>query len=236
MSAKHNRKKPGRPKSGGQSGQAPAKRLPLGDLEGFAATRLDWPSVREQFERLVSTGLGRRGLRELEPLEDDEAQAAHTRVAELVAGSQSAGEPPLGDLSDPCPRIEAARSNRLALSETDLASLLDFLRAIVRTSVWFSERREAYPACAARLSGLPELKGLRDSLEGGLDGRGGIRDEASGRLAKLREQVRSLTQRVEKKAKAIANRPDIKGALADGGGRVALRDGCLLYTSPSPRD
>ncbi len=211
-------------KAKGLSGPS-LERVPLGDLDGFAATRLDWDSVREQFERLVSTSLGRRGLRELEPLEDKAAREAHARVAELVAGAATTGEPPLGDLADPCPRIEAARANRMALSETDLASLLDFLRAIVRTSVWFAERREAYPACAAQLAGLPELKPLRDSLERGLDGRGGIRDEASGRLAKLREQVRVLIQRVEKKAKAIANRPELKGALADGGGRVALRDG-----------
>ena len=202
------------------------KQVELGDLDGFAAERLDWPLVRELFERHCSTSLGRRALRRLEPRGDEAAAAALARVAELADRFPVTGEAPLGDLNDPMPLIEGAERSRMALSETDLGAVLDFLRAVVRTTVWYGARRDALPLNAELVADLPELEPLRARLEAGLDGRGGVRDQASARLAKLRDEVRKLTQRIEKRAKALANRPELKGALADGlGGRVSLRDG-----------
>ncbi len=216
--------------AGGQAKGSAAPRggtrrhVELGELEGFAADRLDWGLVRELFESQASSSLGRRALRELEPREDADAIAALARVAELMA--LEGASPPLADLTDPLPMLHGAVAERRALSSDDLTGLLDFLRAITRIAGWLDERRASCPQNAALMGGLPDLSILRNLLENGLDGRGNVRDEASGKLSKLRGSVRRLTQEVERKAKGIANRPEYKGAFADGQmGRVHLRDG-----------
>lgn len=223
------RDRPARPApAGGRSAPlAAAAEEPRG-LERFSAQRLDFPAVRALFERLCSTALGRRTLAELAPRHGPDARAALERVRELcaVAGGE---EPSLGDLCDAPALLAAAREERRALSAEELSSLLAFLRGAVRLAAWGRERAATLPEIAALFSALPDLSSLALELERGLDGRGGIRDDASPKLARLREAVRQATQALERRAQAIANRPEVRVALADGAvARVGLRDGRLV--------
>ncbi|MEO0652121.1 MAG: hypothetical protein AAFZ65_15715 [Planctomycetota bacterium] len=200
-----------------------------GSLKDFAATRIDWPQVQGLFERQAASPLGRRAVAELAPRAAASARAAHRRVAELLSRSEASGEPPLGDLSDPVPVLaEAERYNR-ALSGDDLMRLLSFLRAIVRLGEWLEREREFVPTVAELGAGLPDLSSLRRMLEDGLDSRGRVKDEASARLARVREKIRTLVREMERSAKAIANRPDLRSFLADGQvGRVHSRGGRMV--------
>lgn len=198
---------------------------PPGDLEAFSAERLDWPAVRTLFERHSASALGRRALRELQPLAAADARAAHARVAELLALPEGAG-PPLGELADPGPVLaEAVEFNR-SISGEGFATLISFLRARARIVAWLEEHRDAVPELARLREGLPDLSALYAELEAGIDARGRVRDGASARLGKVRARMAALTRELERAAKAIAGRPELRAAFADGQvGRVHLRGG-----------
>jgi DNA mismatch repair protein MutS2 len=201
--------------------------LPEASLEQFAAERLDWPAVRALFERQAASALGRRALSELAPRPPAEARRAHARVGELLASGRE--EPPLGDLSDPVPLIEQAARFSRALSGDDLCAVSSFLRGLARLSDWLAEHRAALPELAAVLSGAPLLSDLRARLDQGIDSRGQVTDDASPRLAKLRARIRELLRELERAAKTVANRPDLRGLLADGqAGRVHSRGGRMV--------
>ncbi|MHC4262869.1 MAG: endonuclease MutS2 [Planctomycetota bacterium] len=199
------------------------------ELEDFAAERLDWPAVRRLFERLAGSPLGRRALSELRPRTPEDARRAQTCIAELLARTEAAGEPPLGDLFDPIPVVdEAARFGR-AMSGDDLLGVLSFLNAIQRLGEWLEREREFLPVLSRTTADLPDLSALRRLLDDGLDARGNVRDEASPRLARTRERIRKTVQEIERAAKAIANRADLRAVIADGqAGRVHSRGGRMV--------
>jgi DNA mismatch repair protein MutS2 len=202
------------------------KRVALGDLDGFAAERLDWPLVRALFERQCPSSLGRRLLGELQPRAADDAREALDRLRELRALPEGSSGPPLGDLTDPLPAIESAERFRRVLGPEELLGLLAFLRATERIDDWLAKHADSLPTVARLGAGLPDLTALAEVLDDGLGARGEVRDQASARLAKVRQQIRDLTQRIEKAARALANRPDLRGAFADGAaGQVSVRDG-----------
>lgn len=202
------------------------KHVALGDLDGFAAERLDWSAVRALFERQCPSSLGRRVLGELQPRTSGDARQALDRLRELLELPERSSGPPLGDLTDPLPALESAERFRRVLGPEELLGLLAFLRATERLEDWLAKHSAALPTLARLGTTLPDLRALAQVLEDGLGARGEVRDEASPRLAKFRQQIRELTQRIEKVARTLSNRPDLRGAFADGAaGQVSMRAG-----------
>ena len=200
--------------------------LPAATLQDFSAGRLDWPAVRALFERQAASSLGRRALLELEPRQPLDARAAHARTAELLALPASAEGPPLGELADPIPILEDAQRFNRPITGDGFVTLISFMRARQRIAAWLEEHRESAPELARLRSGLPDLSALHAELEAGIDPRGRVRDKASVRLGKIRERLGALTRELERAAKAIAARPELRAVFADGQvGRVHLRGG-----------
>lgn len=192
-------------------------------LVELAADVLDWEALRARLAGYASSSLGRRAVGELVPRDDAGARDALARCAELIALDD---EPPTSDLSDPVGDLAAARASGHVLGPDELLGLLAFLKASTRLTAWLASREERAPRLAALAVGLPRLEALEALLEAGLDRRGDVRDDASPRLAKLRRAQSELTQRIERKVKAIANRPEIRRVLAPGmAGSVHMRDG-----------
>jgi DNA mismatch repair protein MutS2 len=193
-------------------------------LDDFAADVLDWAEVREHLVPLANSALGRRAVQELEPRDDDGARAALARVSELVLlGSD---EPGTNDLADVLPALARARSASIVLGPDDLLALLLFLKASTRLGAWLAERAPRARELGRLADGLPKLESLETMLENGIDRRGEVRDDASPRLGKLRAAQSDLTQRIERRVRAIANSADLRNVLSPGQhGTVHLRDG-----------
>jgi DNA mismatch repair protein MutS2 len=195
-------------------------------LADFSAERLDWPAVRELFERQAASSLGRRMLSELQPRDAAGARAALARIGELLQLPGESAGPPLAEFADPLPVLDAAERLGQPLSAEDFSLLLGFLRATRRVADWLAAQRAPCPQLALLADGLPDLSPLAESIEAGIDARGQVRDEASLRLTHLRERLRGLIAELERSAKSIAGRPELRAALADGQvGRVHSRAG-----------
>jgi DNA mismatch repair protein MutS2 len=170
----------------------------------FAFGALDFESVRGLFERLASTSLGRRTVRELAPRTPDGARAALARVRELQALVEMRLAPSFAGVTDPLPAFgEAHRFNR-PFEREEFASLSAFLAALARLETWFAERKSDAPAIHALAEGVPDFAVLRGELERALDERGEIKDDASPKLATLRREIRNLSGEIEARLRRIA--------------------------------
>ncbi|MCC6407872.1 MAG: hypothetical protein IT453_11980 [Planctomycetes bacterium] len=170
----------------------------------FAFASLDFESARGLFERLASTSLGRRALRELAPRSDADARAALQRVRELQGLVEARSQPSLAGVCDPMPAFEGARQFHRPFEREEFASLWSFVAASRRLAPWFAERKLDAPAIHALHDGFPDLSGLAFELERALDERGEIKDDASAKLSKLRREIRDLSGEIEGRLRRIA--------------------------------
>jgi len=196
-------------------------------LDAFAARALEFTEVLAILERHVRTPLGRRAVRELVPLGDEEARAALRRSGEMIGLASSAGGPSLAGISDPLPGLDRARAQGRALDEDGFASLREHLEALERTVDWLRSKQVELPACAALAHGMPDLAPLRQQIERVQDERGRIRDAASPLLARLRVESAEIAVRIDRSLRAVLQRPGVQSALVDPaprrrGGRTVL--------------
>lgn len=196
-------------------------------LEAFAARALDFADVLAILERHVKTPLGRRAVRELAPLRDEEARAALRRCGEMIGFAAAGGSPSLAGLTDPLPDLDHARAQGRALDEDGFASLRSHLEGTERTVDWLRSKERELPACASLADGMPDLSPLRREIERVQDERGRVRPSASPLLARLREESAEISARIENALRAVLKRPGVHSALADPaprrrGGRTVL--------------
>ncbi|HYH44253.1 MAG TPA: hypothetical protein VEG34_01085, partial [Thermoanaerobaculia bacterium] len=154
------------------------------------AQALEFPSLLAVVSRLASTDLGRERVLSLEPY-GDEAVLRRQRfrfeeASRLLAerGLVPDFDVPLGAL------LERLATGRPALEGADLVRLGDLGKA---TRAAVARIREAVLPCPHLLrmaDGLSDLDPLLRRIDRTLDRRGEVREDASPRLAALRQQIR----------------------------------------------
>ncbi len=181
----------------------------------FAVSGLDLDAVRAQFVALAHTSLGARALRSLQPLDDSEAAKALARASDAALLARAGDTVGLAGVSDLEPARDGATRFSRPLERDELSALASFLDACERLVEWLEERRVDAPALFELTVGFPSLTRLRKAVEGAVDERGELRDDASPRLARLRGEARSLDARIgEILAKVLAD-PALRTHLAD---------------------
>jgi DNA mismatch repair protein MutS2 len=196
-------------------------------LAAFAAEALDWPAIREVLRPLATSALALRGLDELVPRAPEEAAAALERARELLALEREEGvEVPLSGCGDPRGVLERAIEHHRPLDGDDLGLIERFLARMEDLAIWLAARRDRLVRCGELLARLPDHRGLRAELGAKLDRKGGVRDDATPRLARLREGIAALEATIEKTMNGLARDSALRAALAEGhAGRVHRRNG-----------
>ncbi|MEA2563560.1 MAG: mismatch repair protein MutS2 [Acidobacteriota bacterium] len=159
-------------------------------LSEATALALEFPSLLAVVSRLASTDLGRERVLSLEPYGDEAVlrlqRARFEETSRLLAERALVPDfdVPLGAL------LERLATGRPALEGADLVRLGDLGRA---TRAAVARIRESVPPCPHLLrmaDGLPDLDPLLRRIDRTLDSRGEVREDASPRLAALRQQIR----------------------------------------------
>ncbi len=184
-------------------------------LEDFAAGALDYVEVRGLFERLAGTSLGRAALLRLAPRAADDAIAAHGRALEMCELLGRDQTPGLAGISDLEPALKSARRFSRALEQEEFAALAAFIEACARLAPWLAGVRHSAPNLGALGAGFPDFTGLRARLNAELDEHGGVRPEASPKLARLCADQRELTDRLEGLARKLLSSPGLRAHLSD---------------------
>ena len=182
-------------------------------LGAFAAAALDFEEVRALFERRARTRLGLALVRALAPVAERSVRARFQRLAEIGALERAGSAPSLGGLSDPRIALGVLRDERRPLTGEELAALAQVLAACERLRLWLGEHADAAPALGELGAAVPEFGPRVLRLQGVVDERGRVHDEASPRLAALRRALRELERTVESRCRMLATR--LRALLSD---------------------
>ena len=149
---------------------------------------------------LAASESGRRAVEMLRPSGDPAEVAVRLRVtAEMVSLRAHAGALPMQEFADQREVLLAAAREGAVLDGVSLLKVRDFVLAARHVAAFMRSRIEPYPHLAAAAQNLAAPKELADALLGALAGDGGLLDEASPQLARLRNRLRA--ERVELEAR-----------------------------------
>lgn len=133
----------------------------------------------------------------------EDARAAQSETADLLAAHE-AGDPPPAvsppDLRLVLQRLETAGST---LRGDELWQIAVLLEQAGQVLTWYRKRREESPGMSRLLGGLDPLESLRRDLTRAIDPSGGVKDDASSELARIRRSIRSLRERLASKLESI---------------------------------
>jgi DNA mismatch repair protein MutS2 len=145
---------------------------------------------------------GRAAVQALRPADEPAEVATRLRAAaEMVALRGHAGALPMGEFADQRALLLAAAREGAVLDGASLVKVRDFVLAARHVGAFMRSRVERLPHLAALAQNLIAPKELADALLGALADDGGLLDEASPQLARLRERLRA--ERVELEARLM---------------------------------
>lgn len=182
------------------------------EAERFASRVLEFDAVLELLQAHSTNSLGRRVIGQLSPRGDHDARAALRRCAEMIDCLARQDAPSPAGISDPFPDGIDGR-----LDEDRIASIRDFLDANARLKRWAAGRAEGLPEVSSLMAASPDTSAILERIDRIVDERGRIKSSASGKLQRMREQITSLTGRVDSVVREIMGRADVRACLSDGG-------------------
>lgn len=159
-------------------------------LSEATAQALELPSLLAVVARLASSDLGRERVLGLAPYEDEadlRLQLARFQEASRLVGERSLVpdfDVPLGAL------LDRLATSRPPLDGSDLVRLGDLGKATRGAAARIREATPPCPELARMAAELPEIDPLLRRIDRTLDRRGEVREDASPRLAALRQQIR----------------------------------------------
>ncbi len=152
---------------------------------------LEYHAVLKELETLASTALGRELVAGLRPSSDFvQIQRAYDELREAVEFTGRHGTLPLGGISDIRGLMSRLRPGGAYLLPDELLEVKHTVESILLLKgVSDPALKGSFPIMASRLDSLSTPRSLFDALSGILDERGEIKDDASGRLREIREDL-----------------------------------------------
>ena len=169
---------------------------------------VEWTQVQALLARDTHTPMGRElalavmPSRDLEDIRRALGETRQARSALLVAGT-----PPWEVLPDVRATLESVRLPGAVAEPTELVTLIPLLEAAARLRAWARGIAEVAADLGAACHGLPQPRALADLLRRSLDDDGGITDEASPTLRRLRQKIRDLRRDLVKRLESYFQSP-----------------------------
>ncbi|MGI6343490.1 MAG: endonuclease MutS2 [Bacillota bacterium] len=163
---------------------------------------LEFQKIRDRLASYASSTLGRDRIEVLEPSTDPTAvmrDLQETSEARMICRAE---EFPLKGLSDVRPSLRRVAIGSW-LQPDELLSIADICRCSRQTQRFFRDRTETYPLLSEYAQGITVLRELEDLIDGAINEFGEIRDSASPRLRRIRQEVGTLQSRVRQRLNAI---------------------------------
>jgi DNA mismatch repair protein MutS2 len=160
---------------------------------------LELTAVCEMVAEHAHTSLGRAMAMRLKPTTRELLIGQwHAQVREMLAAIAAVGAPPFGGLRDIRETIRHAVPPA-TIEPDDLGIVVDALRAACNVRDWAQRLPETCPQLRAITERVGDFRYIVAQIDRVIDNRGGIRDNATDRLLKLRNEIcnaRANIQRV----------------------------------------
>jgi len=154
---------------------------------------LEWDQVLATLARDTHTPMGREGALGLRPSQS--VPSITQTLRETTQGRAAlalAGAPPWEVIPDVRPTLEAVRVPGAVAEGGELAAIIPLLDAAARLRAYGRGIVEVAPDLARSSSGIPAPRSLADLLRAALDEDGGVKDEASPALRRIRTKLREM--------------------------------------------
>ncbi len=174
---------------------------------------LEFNKIRDLVAGYAAGSLGKDLARQAEPATDPEIiRAELALVTEMVEALVLGQSPPLGGLHDV--RLTARRAAIGAMLAAD--QLLEIADTLTCTGNIYRYRTRLDARCQrliALLTPVEDLGMVAKTITGCIDGRGHVLDMASPELAKVRQQLADVEDRVQNQIKRLLRDPELRKML-----------------------
>ena len=160
---------------------------------------VEWTQIQALLARDAHTPMGRERALALVPSRDlDQVRRALAETAQSRAALAIAGTPPWEIIPDVRATLEAVRVPGAVAEPSELYALIPLLDAATRLRGYGQGIAEVAPALSESFRRFPQPRALADLLRRSLDGEGGVKDDASAALRRLRQRIRDLRREIVK--------------------------------------
>jgi len=182
-------------------------------MDAHTLDLLEFPKIRDLVAGYAACSLGKDLARQAEPGTDpDKIRGELALVTEMVEALALGQAPPLGGLHDV--RLTTRRAAIGAMLTAD--QLLEIADTLTATGNIYRYRTRLDARCQrliALLTPVEDLGMVAKTIAGSIDGRGHVLDMASPELAKIRQQLADVEERVHQQIKRLLRDPELRKIL-----------------------
>ncbi|HLK87288.1 MAG TPA: endonuclease MutS2 [Candidatus Binataceae bacterium] len=165
---------------------------------------------------IAASAPGRRAVEALRPsAEGAEVAARLEAAAEMVSLRAHAGALPMQEFADQREILLAAAREGAVLDGAALLCVRDFVLVARQVAIFMRSRVESYPQLSSMAQNLAAPKELADALLGALADDGGLLDEASPQLLRLRTRLRAERVELEARLMRSLSAPGMEAFVSD---------------------
>lgn len=158
---------------------------------------VEWDEVRALLAAETGTPMGRERALTAIPLTDPGAvSAALDQTTQARAAIGAHGVPSWETIPDVRPSLDRSRTEGAVLDGSELWVLIPLLAASPRLAAFGRRIRPLAPALSDITDRFPRLDDFYDTLRRALADDGGLTDDASQKLRRLRQRIRDLQRRI----------------------------------------
>jgi DNA mismatch repair protein MutS2 len=182
----------------------------------FDLEALEFDGVRSLLAARARTPMGRARAMDLVPSPDpDEVAHRNALLGERIALDADGRAFALRLEEDPAPALASLGPEGAVLEAADLRALLSLAVAARAAALSLRAVAESAPCTARLAAGIGDLGPLLAAAQGVFAPDGGIEDGASPRLAALRRQAQTTSERLRRRLEALVSDPESAGFLQD---------------------
>jgi len=157
---------------------------------------IEFDRVRQLLAEHANCALGRHMARKLKPVSRADLVATWLgQVEELIEVSSRIGLPPFGGVHDIRAEVRSAIPPH-SLEPEQFALLADTFAATHEILLWAEKLPENAPRLKTLCERIGDFKALATSIRNVVDARGKIRDDASAKLRRIRQEIASAQIRI----------------------------------------
>jgi DNA mismatch repair protein MutS2 len=182
-------------------------------MDAHTLELLEFNKVRELLAGYAASSLGKELARQLQP-SADAAKIRHdlNLVSEMVAALGMGQSPPFGGLHDVRLLVRRATIGSMLTAE-QLLEVSDTLACTGNIYRYRMRLDERFQGLADLLASIEDLGVVAKAIAGCIDSRGHILDMASRELAKIRQQLVEVDERVQNQIKRLLRDPELRKIL-----------------------
>ena len=177
---------------------------------------LEFDKVRELVRAMAISEPAQRLLGELNPSSDaDEVRERVRTTAEMVEFRSHSGGLPIGEFVDQTPLLVVAAREGAVLDGQSLLKIREFVLSARHVAAFVRSRVDSFPHVAVLAHDLLAPKELADALLKALGDDGGLLDDASRELKRLRVRLREERRELETRLERMLSSPGMDPFLSD---------------------